>query len=149
MKRRRTGTSLYEMLIALGILVIALDLSAQMFHSLIRTGADSYKSQNQTVRIEAALAKLRRDVWSAAEVSVSDSHSARLSAGGGLIAAWTIKADGLERTGADGKTERWPGVGNHWALAREGASLTISDESSKEAAAVRLPSQVLLAGAAR
>jgi hypothetical protein len=88
-------------------------------------------------------------VWSAGEISVSDSHTARLSAGGGLIAAWTITADGVERTGADGKTEQWPGIGNHWELARDGASLTISDESSKETAVVRLPSQVLLAGAAR
>ncbi len=149
MNQRRKGISLYEIVVSMGIFVIAMNLSAQMFRSLILTGADSGKLLNESAGVDAAIGKLRRDVWGASQINVSDSHTAQL----GTSATWTILPDRVERTGSDGKTEQWAGIGKNWSFARDGAALTISDDtapgSAQGATAVRLVSQVLLAGEMR
>jgi type II secretory pathway component PulJ len=150
MKRtRRTGISLYEVVVSLGIFVIAMNMAAQLFRSLITTGAESGRTLNQVARIDSAVAKLRGDVWSAGKIDILDSHTVRLSRGDNLTATWAVSDNSLTRTDASGHVESFSDTGKGWSFARDGAALTISDDSAHDATAMRLVSQVLLAGAMR
>jgi len=148
--RRRCGYSLMELMVSIGVLMIAMDISVQLGRSVIRAGANNRTMNDQSSRIDAAVATLRGDVWGASRIDVVDSRTVRLSRGGALAATWTIAADdSVQRTDASGQVRQWPGIGKNWTFARDGAALTISDGVSQGATAMRCVSQVLLAGGAR
>jgi type II secretory pathway component PulJ len=137
---RRRAFSLWEMLVALALLVFVLDAAGRLFRSVILLSSDTQKISSQGSQVDSAIAQMRRDVWSANDIGVSDSRLVTLDK-----IAWRLDSDGtVERADANGRIEQWPQIGAKWKFSSDGPVLTISDEKSKDLLAVRLVSQTML-----
>jgi len=137
---RRRAFSLWEMLVALALLVFVLDAAGRLFRSVILLSSDTQKISSQGSQVDSAIAQMRRDVWSANDIGVSDSRLVTLDK-----IAWRLDSDGtVERADANGRIEQWPQIGAKWKFSSDGPVLTISDEKSKDLLAVRPVSQTML-----
>jgi len=140
LSNRRRAFSIWEMLVALALLVFVLDAAGHLFRSVILLSSDSQKISSQGSQVDSAIAQMRRDVWSANDIGVSDSRLVTLDK-----IAWRLDSDGtVERADANGRIEQWPQIGAKWKFSSDGPVLTISDEKSKDLLAVRLVSQTML-----
>jgi type II secretory pathway component PulJ len=145
LSNRRRAFSIWEMLVALALLVFVLDAAGHLFRSVILLSSDSQKISSQGSQVDSAISQMRRDVWSANDIGVSDSRVVTLDK-----IAWRLDSDGtVERSDANGRIEQWPQIGAKWKFASDGPVLTISDETSKDLLAVRLVSQTMLSRQSR
>jgi type II secretory pathway pseudopilin PulG len=141
-RRRRGGYSLLELLMTMTVLLLATNVSVQLFRSVIRTGQVNQDYSNQTSRIDAAISQLRADAWESSAISVALPRWVQL-AGTGKI-TWTITDDAVRRTDSTGQVRQWPGIGSAWTFASDKTGLTVTDAQSPGAPPYRLVSQVLL-----
>src|ERR1700722_3745216 len=142
--RRRSAFSLYEMIVALALLVVVLDAAGKLFRSVVLVSADAQRTTGDASQVDSAISQMRRDVWNADQIALSDPRSIALSAGGHATAFWQLGADGsVLRTDFAGKIEKWPAIGADWNFTSDGSALTVSDKSSNGLFAVHLVSQVL------
>lgn len=144
--RLRPGFTILEILMALGLLVIFFGVAGELFKSTMMLGYDSGQLSNQNSRIDSAIFQLRRDVWNSSRMTVSGKKSLDLDSSDGIKISWNIdQENGVTRTDAQGRSERWEGIGENWSLAADGPCLSIRDA----AAEICLPSEILLSRGAQ
>jgi prepilin-type N-terminal cleavage/methylation domain-containing protein len=143
--RRKAGFTLTEVLISLALLLVFFDLAGELFNRTLHTSWASQKAENQASSVDAAVARMRGDVWRANRIDVSDARSARLTFGDGSSALWETAADGsVQRTAGDGR-ERWDVSPADWTLAGGRATLTVVAREKAGTREMPLASQVVLA----
>ncbi len=143
---RNRGFTLLEIIMALSLLLIFFGVAGELFKSTLMLSYDSRELSNQNSRIDSAIFQLRRDVWNASRMTVSGNKSVDLSSSDGIKITWNVNLDnGVTRTDAQGRCERWEGIGQNWSLAADGSCLTIDAVTGE----MRLPSQILLSQGAQ
>jgi len=145
----RRGVMLLEMLIAIGMLAIFLVLAGKLFSTTLRLTHASHTATKDVALFESCVAALRRDAWSAAEMTALPHGGVRIRPGGraGATIDWSADNDGALVRRTEGTTvpnaRRWPGMGTTLTLQPDGAGGLLVRAGDDE---VRLVSQVVLAG---
>ncbi|MDP9173480.1 MAG: hypothetical protein M3O30_06395 [Planctomycetota bacterium] len=143
---RRPAFSLMEMLLALGLIVIAFGLGTELCSSMLNLWAQTAKLNDRTNRIDSAALRMRNDVWGSSDIRVGDPQTAVVTLGDNTISTWHIEADGkLQRTDALAQNQNWDVDAKGWHFQREGPSLVVIDDKAVSAVPMQAVSQVLLA----
>lgn len=147
-KLRSRGFTLYEVLIAIGVMMLAINLSVELFRVNFKLVHQTELLTATTSGIDSALYHLRQDTWGSGRIVVGDPKSVALTQDDGKQIVWGIDADGTLKRNAGGVVTQWP-VAKGWTFATNGAFLTISEgkslpERSAAAGSVELVSQLLL-----
>jgi prepilin-type N-terminal cleavage/methylation domain-containing protein len=143
---RRRGFTLNEVLAALAILVVVMDVGGRLFQVVVTSWRDDAVFANESARTDQVLSKLRQDVWTCDEIVVTNAQSVRLHNADGSWMTWTFGGDGVaERAGGSVADWRCPSVSAGWSMHREGNSLVVQDSGKPNPGRVVLPSEVLLA----
>jgi hypothetical protein len=128
LRRRRHGVMLLEMLGVIILFTAFALVSAKLFTSLIRQLRDTNAAQDVAASFDAAVARLRADVWLAERVQ-SDGGTLVVTSGGRTI-TWSVAPPGtLARTEAaspaDVTTSRWATGTRDISLSADRASVTL------------------------
>jgi prepilin-type N-terminal cleavage/methylation domain-containing protein len=143
---RRRGFTLNEVLAALAILVVVMDVGGRLFQVVVGSWRDDAMFANESTRTDQVLSKLRQDVWICDDIVVTNAQSVRLHKADGSWITWTFGGDGAtERAGDSVAAWRCPSVSAGWSMHRQGNCLVIQDSAKPNPGRVVLPSQVLLA----
>ena len=124
-RRRSRGILLVEMITYVAILSIAMVLLAELFESLMKVTRETAARDTLIGRVDLALDSLRRDAWSATEMTVRG-NDVEMKEPGGTI-RWQMGEDGvLTRSDGTGPLHSWswksmPKV----SFAVQGAVLTV------------------------
>jgi prepilin-type N-terminal cleavage/methylation domain-containing protein len=142
--RRRAGYSLIELLMSISILVVVMNMSTELFRTVLRTGQDNQSLASETSRVDMAIAQLRRDVWGSGHITVADPHAVTVQLAGSDAVHWAITPDSVQRTAPDGTVTQWPGIGSAWAFSTDPGALTVTDAKTPDAPPYRLVSEVVI-----
>ena len=126
---RARGYMIFEMMVALGILAFFALLATALFGNSMKLVREGAATQDRLARYDAAVAELRRDVWSATQIETPAPGTARLTLADGSVAEWvTDDQGGLTRTlagaGDDGAGEP---ARRAWSAAAPGLTFRESD----------------------
>jgi type II secretory pathway component PulJ len=143
--KRRAAFTLYEVLVTLGLTTIFLGIAGELFNANFKVIGKTEVLSRQTAQIDSAVFRLRRDVWSAGQITLNNPNSVDLTDPSGSKVSWQVLSSGaVQRTDAAGHTTTWT-LAAPWAFSADDSSLSVSDAKSSGAKSVRLVSQVLLA----
>ena len=150
-RRRRRGFILLEVLVVLMLMGVVLLASGRLFETTIRVGHAAATAQDDAVSLDAAVAALRRDVWSATKLDTANARDATMTLPGDRSVAWTIMTDNA----GDAIIRREANQPPQRCKVPPGASLTSDDielvlripaTASIHGGEIRLPRQVQLIG---
>jgi hypothetical protein len=141
--RNRRGFFLYELLIALAVLLVVMDIADHVLYGAFWAMQSDELLANRSASVDAAMQSLRRDVWTAQSLRCVDAHHLIVTQKAGDI-DWSIDADGkMCRNNA----ARWPCTAAGWRFAMGASDVILTDPDS--AAPMEFCSQILLSGARR
>ena len=144
MKRHNSlGFALTEMLVLLGLLGVVALAGGRLFESLIRLNRASAEAANAAASFDSMTQSLRRDAWSATELSIT--HSAARLRSGPTTVNWMI-ADAVICRDDGYTTRRWP-ITVGASLSIDGPALVLRLADTNGGSEIRFVSHVkLLAG---
>jgi type II secretory pathway pseudopilin PulG len=146
-RRNRYGFSFIELIVLLAVLGTLLSISTYI---IVRSNAATKQANAAkltTDRFDSMTDLLRRDVWGASSISAADVSSVQLTIGKKTI-AWTFSKGRVTRSEEGELPRKWDGLpAMQFSAERAVLHLRVSDVT--ESADIDLPSQFLLAGAAR
>jgi hypothetical protein len=153
---RRKAFTIYEMLLTLPLLVMIGIMMIRFGWQVIRTMTAARSEATATARLDNAVAVLRQDVWSAAEMHTISPHQLSLSTVDHHTITWEWGAtQHLVRTAASGdlaidEHRDW-GVMPEFAMSVEDGALRVkvSDAPPVHGGSLCMPSPILLLGAKR
>ncbi|MEM1108586.1 MAG: hypothetical protein AAGH99_07850 [Planctomycetota bacterium] len=93
MKTARSGTTLIETVVWLGLTVIFLTLAGQLVKQGIAIQRQGVDMEWAVSRADQALREVRRDVWNASAIAISEDEKLLLNFGAGETAEWAYTAD--------------------------------------------------------
>jgi type II secretory pathway pseudopilin PulG len=115
--RNHRGYLLPELMIVLGLVVVAGSLAIHLTHWSLGYLSATQIADSRNAALDQCVAQLRRDVWKASEIATPDATTLLLDAGIDPI-TWQFAADGLvTRTQAK--------QSQTWEAGAAGASITI------------------------
>ena len=127
--KRPNGFSILEMLVVLGLMGFVFFVASQLFHATMEAWRMDTRMADHNARVDAAIAKLRVDVWHSQSMQAVNSQNAIMTLASGDQIAWSIESDGtLVRAHADG-SERFEAAGPGWSFHVDGSSLFVEDVS--------------------
>jgi hypothetical protein len=148
------------MLVVLGLLGVFAVVATRLIHTTLGLYREAGRVEDEAQWVDAAVRQLRRDVWSAGEVTLQGTQAVTVSTGGTGAVEWRVDPQGalvrsaLVRSapgGGDGAgaTRRWPEVGGRLTFAWDGVALTVrgADRGADRAGGIRMVSQMKLAEA--
>ena len=143
--KRSNAFTLTEILVAIGLIVFFTNLSTQLFRETMDSMYAARQYQNQSARIDSAVAKLGQDVWNATSITTPDDKTAQLTEAEGRTVAWTVRPDGtLVRT--SGPSDLYYQVpGSDWHFKADAESLWIIAAEHGQTKSLRLASQMMIA----
>jgi hypothetical protein len=95
-----------EMLFVIGILGVASLLFTRLFAASMRVVRTAPQAQTQQQAVDRLAFTLRRDVWNAKAMDVTDARTIDLTQGDENHIRWTLTDDGAVRT-APGGEQKW------------------------------------------
>lgn len=129
-RRHSRGMVLYEMLIAVALAAMAMNMAMRLFDMIVRSYRDAPAAAHELQLQAQSLDVMRDDAWRATAVTIGDDHSLTLRVGERSI-SWRQDEAALVREG-DGEPRRWPRSRPlRWSI--ENRIVTVSD------ADVRIP----------
>ncbi|HTW94134.1 MAG TPA: type II secretion system protein [Tepidisphaeraceae bacterium] len=141
--KRRAGFTLIELLFAVVLLMFFLNFAGSLFRQTINTSRQSQQWSGQMQTADAAIAKLRGDVWGAGKITTT-ADSAQLMQPDGSEIDWRLNGSG-SLTRFDGHRRMAWNIGqNNWRFDADGATLTILAKNAWKPQQIPLVSQVLL-----
>jgi type II secretory pathway component PulJ len=109
-ERRRNksgGFVLMEIMLALGLLMIFSIIATKVIVTSLKVLKQSGEQHDQIVRFDSAMAMLRRDAWSARQVSSAEPNTLSIMHDDSAI-TWSIEKNSVVRKAADAHTsQRW------------------------------------------
>jgi prepilin-type N-terminal cleavage/methylation domain-containing protein len=119
-RRRRSGMTIVELLLAIGVLGVFALAATQLFYATFRISHATAQQQDAAGSFDSALSVLRGDAWTATEITAPDPKTAKL----GKV-TWTIHETTLTRDAGDGSHPRtWP-MPKGLTFASDGVSLVL------------------------
>ena len=116
--RGRRGFFIIELLMATFVLGFFFLAATRLFTATMKVNQSAAETHTQTVRLETAIARLRKDVWSGKEISARD-DGVTVQGFDGSTAKWTVGKEAVERRWTrEGKTELL-----NWAVTVPGMKL--------------------------
>lgn len=142
MRRRHNGMTLIEIVASMVLLVIVIAAASRLMMSNIQALHKTNETIGQAVDLDLMLGRMKRDVWSASEVSV-DGKSITLRSPDRSITWRVLEEGGAERRVDNDREQVWPAPeGLSFDAASEGVSVNLG-----EGPAMLMVSQVLRGGA--
>ena len=134
--RRRRGFTLYEAVVALGLILIVLDLSTRVFRTGLQSIQQVQAAEINQRQIDSALNALAGDVWRGATLEATG-NSVRVGFADGSKIRWQINSDGSIHRSEDvrvtpvgqfppaSRTTHWQADAAQWSFARDGDCLLV------------------------
>jgi type II secretory pathway pseudopilin PulG len=142
---RRGGFFIIELLMTISLLVFVFAAAGQLFRATILTAAASDRAANQASRLDDLLRALRRDLWQAADIHVTDPHAVELTAAEGHEITWRINPDNsADRSTSAGPPNHWSDIGLQLQFIRAESGLVLTHSGPPENQRILLVSQVML-----
>jgi prepilin-type N-terminal cleavage/methylation domain-containing protein len=154
-RRRRTGYTLLEVIIALGLLSAFAGAAGRLFVATINTTHESAQAQQTIAAMESMAICLRADAWDAGDFAVKDPQNVALSLSGNRRVSWSIHDGAVTRTesgtGSDSTQRRWENLPAMEFASANGRALHLQSPGSKDVQPMEmtLVSQRLIAGGAQ
>ena len=151
--RRRSGITLMETMIALGLLGTFVLVSTALINASLRVPREGSNAQSDRSRFDAALARLRGDVWSADGVAVAGDGALVVHLTDGRAVIWRVGGDGTWTRhaprvagGRFDDAQTWPAIAPGVTFRAAGPTLVVEfpETAGDDGGRVRLVSQVLL-----
>jgi len=162
--RCRRGFTLMELVLAVSVIGIFGILYAQVFSSTTTITRTAPHEDAVAARIDMAINILRRDVWHARQIDITDPHTAIIRTESDGVVTWTLSDEGRltrtlvspvigSRSGADSeptRVDQWEGMESIRGIAASpsGLTLTLRERWINADSQVAITSQVLAAGRA-
>jgi len=141
----RGGFLIIETLMTLSLLAFVFAAAGELFRASLLTCQASARDCDQASRLDSALLSLRRDIWQAGDIRVSDPTTVELTAGDGTKIVWRINPDAsAQRIGPNGRSTRWEPMDLQLRFVRDGSTLLVVHSGPPENQAIALVSQVLI-----
>jgi hypothetical protein len=103
-RRRAHGLTLTEVLLVIGVLMIAFAVESRLFRSAIVATQSAPESVQQHARLDQAIGVMRADVWNAKRIDVANPQTIALQLGDGATVTWRLDATGAIRAAAENTT---------------------------------------------
>jgi hypothetical protein len=147
---------LLEMLVVIGIVMVALIIQAQVFRASMRQISQAPDVERQLLGINQVQNTLRQDVWGASGIAVIDPSSVTLTYPDGHSVGWVFAAGKVTRTDSRDAAalvaQRQWSIESSLHLSRDGNDLVLRGVSDREQSLVpqrRFVSQVMRAAQGR
>ena len=142
------GFVLMELMLVLGLLAIFAIVASRVVIISLKAMAQSGDQHEQIVRFESAMSSLRRDAWSARQMSSADPQTISITNDDGTI-TWSIEKDELVRKTSDPHlTQRWA-LETKLSFAVSGPTLTVSAQEAGGSGQFQMFSPLLAGGGAQ
>jgi hypothetical protein len=145
-----------EMLVVIGIAMIALFIQAQVFRASMKQVSDAPGVERQMLGINQVQNLLRQDVWGASDIAVDDASSVTLLCPEGHSIRWIFAAGAVTRSdsreAAAGRDPRQWAIQSTFRVQRDGSDLVLRGVSDREQSLVpqrRFISQIIRAASGR
>jgi len=143
--RRSRGFFIIEILVTLGLLVFVFAAAGQLLRVTVLTTAASEHAADQASRLDNLISAMRRDVWQASDIHITDLHGVELTIADNQKIIWRTDPDNsVQRTDPSGRSTRWVGVGMQLQFIRDRATLIVAHPGPPENQQISLVSQVIL-----
>lgn len=148
--RRARGFTLSELIFTLMLLSVFSVIASRLFANIVTVFHQTTIAQSRISAYESAVALLRKDVWSASRIEVSDPTHARLSCPDGRSISWALEPTGqILRAENSGLATRWNASAQTLLFKKEPAALVLTDPAADPTLSTRFTSQVILGGGAQ
>ena len=130
---RRRGIGLLSMSMAVVLYAVFAVIALRLLGLAIHFPARAAALRDDTTRMDAAIERLREDVWNAGTVEVVKDGVTIETAGEGGSVAWRIGPnDALVRKPGAGDTQEWLSVGRGMTFEWTGSSLLVRRSATRE-----------------
>jgi type II secretory pathway pseudopilin PulG len=151
--RQSPAFVLIEMMIAIALFTVFSIVAFRLLSTTLRVGSEVSRAEIAHRSLDAALARLRQDVWGASRADVRAPAGATIDLGpeGGGTVTWSVADDGsLVRTvsasGSYPERQSWTGAGEGAAFRADAVGLLLDvQHRGHDSGTYRLVSQVRLA----
>lgn len=126
----RRGFTLIEIMVVLTLLATFSLLACAFFNTLLKTDHVQAQVQAQMMGAEAALGKLRREVWECDKVEVIDGHHLVVTREPKQRVTWVLDGEGLSRQEEGAAVMTWHWDAAAWEFSAVGAGVKVVDTQS-------------------
>jgi hypothetical protein len=105
-------------------------LSARLFTGSMQVIASAPQSQTHFAAIDRIAALLRRDVWGAQKVQISDPHTLVLNQSDATTVRWQLSDEGITRITSSGE-QRWP-LNMPMTFAQHGTAVVLQNDAGEQ-----------------
>ena len=151
MKHARSNAfTLMDTMISVALVAVALGLASELVRLTLRAGRGLADAQTITVRFDAAMGALRKDVWNAAALRSDHGSGCTVERNSAVSIRWSINTDGTLSRESAGEAARTWDLGHQLVFDVDGTLLRVSSPSdrSEHGEAMSFLSQRALAGGA-
>lgn len=142
--RNNRAFTITELLVLLMLFGVASLLSARLFTSSMQVIASAPESQTHFAAVDRVAAQIRRDVWGAVKVEISDPHTLMLNQSDSTSVRWQLTDEGITRVTSSGE-QRWS-LNMSLTFAQRGAVVVLQNDAGEQ---VRFVDQFLASGETR
>jgi type II secretory pathway component PulJ len=143
---RVRGFTLTELLAAIPCLVVVSVIGTQLLRDVVRVDASSAEASNYFSRSDAAVDRLRRDMWGCHGIRVSGGKEVRLTVDGEGDIFWKIEKDGTVTRTEGAATMKWEEVGKGWSFSLRDVYLVVVADLGGGNQEMVLMSQMMVIG---
>jgi type II secretory pathway component PulJ len=128
--RNSRAFTLTELLVILMLFGVASLLSARLFTSSMQVIASAPRAQTHFAVVDRIAANLRRDVWGAVKVEISDAHTLVLTEADETRVQWKVNDEGITRISSSGE-QCWP-LSIQLTFVRRGPVVSLQTDSGEQ-----------------
>jgi prepilin-type N-terminal cleavage/methylation domain-containing protein len=123
------GFALIELMLVLGLLAVFAVVATRVIVISLKTMAQSGDQHDQIVRFESAMSSLRRDAWSARQISSADPQAVSITNADGTV-TWSIEKNALVRKSSNPQLMQRFELEAKLSFSVSGPTLTVSANES-------------------